>query len=220
MREALNIFKGNAARVLHVLMSEPGRRWHLVELADQAKVSPSTVHQVLFVLQNHLWVDARGLGPKRVRVLREPGALLEAWREEYSLKQYDARSFYGWAKSAEELRAAVTSAIDAAGVKYALTLASGAALVAPYATSVQTLSIIILAGADMDPVWTKAALEPAEDGANVTVMISKSDAPLLLRREIDGVWVASDVQLYLDLWVSPSRGKEQAEHLRRERLKY
>ena len=39
-------------------------------------------------------------------------------------------------------------------------------------------------------------------------------------REVHGVSVVSDIQLYIDLYNFPIRGREQAEHLMRKRLSY
>jgi hypothetical protein len=38
------------------------------------------------------------------------------------------------------------------------------------------------------------------------------------KRRIGGLWMASDLQLYLDLYDYPLRGREQAEHLFERRL--
>ncbi len=45
-------------------------------------------------------------------------------------------------------------------------------------------------------------------------------SPLLFRQRVHDAWVASDVQLYRDLWAWPRRGREQAAHLRAERLTF
>ena len=90
----------------------------------------------------------------------------------------------------------------------------------PCVTSVERLSVLIPQGFTGESAIQESKLEPAEEGSNMTFLFSKGDAPLLLPRRISGVKVANDVQLYLDLWASPARGKEQAEHLRRERLPF
>lgn len=61
---------------------------------------------------------------------------------------------------------------------------------------------------------------PANSGDNLALLVTRQRAPLLFRQTIDAVQVAGTVQLYLDLWASPRRGKEQAQHLRAERLPY
>lgn len=217
-RQAQNIYKGRTNQVLHVLLSEPGRPWHVSELAERAGVSPSTVHQVFTVLENNLWVEGQGRGPERVRFLREPGAVLDAWKEEHALGSYERRSFYGWAQSLASLRETAVAALDTAAAPYALTLASGAEFVAPYATTIERLSILLPQTAPVSEVAKAANLQAVEDGANVTFFLAKHPGPLLLRRRVENLWIASDIQLYLDLWASPARGREQAEHLRRERI--
>ena len=54
----------------------------------------------------------------------------------------------------------------------------------------------------------------------MSFLVTRERSPLLFRRRIGECWVASDVQLYLDLFSWPARGKEQARHLRAERLPY
>ncbi|MEX3960053.1 hypothetical protein [Trinickia sp. EG282A] len=40
----------------------------------------------------------------------------------------------------------------------------------------------------------------------------------MFRQQDDGVWLASPVQVYLDLLRAEGRAKEMAEHLRKERI--
>jgi hypothetical protein len=219
-RRLRNLYKGRSAQVLHVLLAKPDHKWHVNELAVEAKVSPYTVHQVFTTLEKQLWIEKEGKGPESVRTLREPGALLDAWAENYSMERYEFRNYHRWAQSIDSLRQAVAEKIEEHGGEYALTLASGAQLVAPFATSVDRLHLIVPATTKIDAVAKNAGLRPADDGANVTFMITREYTPFLLRRRLAGVSVASDVQLYLDLHNWPARGKEQAEHLRKERLHY
>lgn len=198
-RRLRNLYKGRSSQVLHVLLAKPDQKWHVNELAEEAKVSPYTVHQVLTALEKQLWIEKQGKGPESVRVLREPGALLDAWAENYSVERYEFRNYHRWAQSFDSLRQTVAEKIEEHGGEYALTLASGAQLVAPFATSVDRLHFIVPATAKIDVVAKDAGLKPADDGANVAFMTAREYSPLLLRRRVDGVWVASDVQLYLDL---------------------
>lgn len=219
-RRLRNVYKGRSSQVLHVLLAKPERKWHVNELAEEAKVSPYTVHQVFTALEKQLWIEKQGRGPESVRILREPGALLDSWAENYSVERYEFRNYHRWAQSFASVRQAVAEKIEEHGSEYALTLASGAQLVAPFATTVDRLHLIIPATAKIDVVAKDAGLKPADDGANVIFMITREYTPFLLPQRLEGVWVASDVQLYLDLQNWPARGKEQAEHLRKERLHY
>ena len=220
IRKIFNIYKGKTVQVLHVLLAMPERPWHIGELAAEAGVAPSLVHKVFQILEDQLWMERIGQGPKVVRLLRDPGALLNAWRAEHSLKQYDFLSYYGWAQTPHALRNALSSALEEMGSEYALTLSSGAEFVAPFVTGVEKLSLLVPNTVPIQQIRERLKFQPVDAGANVQFFVTKHEAPLLRRRRIDNIWVASDIQLYLDLWASPARGKEQAEHLCRERLSF
>ncbi len=215
-----SLYRGSAAQVLHALLLESERLWHVQELAERAEVSVSWVHSVLSQLEQHLWVEKRGSGPRAVRAVVEPGALLDSWAEAHSLKEYSFRLFHGWSQSPAALRSGVTAALDRHAIPYALTLTSGAELIAPFVTGSERLTLLVQDHPAIEQATEEAGLTPVDDGENVALLLTKARAPLLYRQSIDGFQVASTVQLYLDLWASPRRGKEQARHLRAQRLPY
>ncbi|MCW3096338.1 MAG: hypothetical protein JWL77_1956 [Chthonomonadaceae bacterium] len=165
-------------------------------------------------------MEREGKGPEVVRLLREPGKLLDAWSQAYSLKEYQVHGYYAWSQSFPRLRTGVGAVLDEMEIPYALTLSSGAELSAPFATRVETLSLILPKEAPIENIAERAKLKPVEEGANVLLFLASGKSPLLCRRKVEDVWVASDIQLYLDLFASPARGKEQAMHLRREHLSF
>lgn len=219
-RRLRTIFRGSAAQVVHALLLEPKRQWHVQDLATRAEAAPSTVHQVFTFLEEQLWAEKQGKGPKAVRVVRDPGALVDAWAEVHSLATYTPHRFHRWTQQPAELLRSATGALDQLGIEYALTLASGAQLVAPFSTQVPRLSLLVPASAEPDHVAELADLRRVDEGETITFLATHERWPLLFRRRLGGSWVASDVQLYLDLWAWPQRGKEQARHLRAERLGY
>ena len=155
-----------------------------------------------------------------MRALVEPGALLDSWAEAHTLKDYSFRLFYGWSQSPAKLRAAVMDALDRRGIPAALTLTAGAELVAPFAVGNERLELLVQDHPVVEEASLEAGLRPVEDGENVAFLLTKERSPLMFRQQIDGVQVASPIQLYLDLCASPRRGKEQAKHLRAERLSF
>lgn len=215
-----NIYRGSSAQVLHALLLEPDRAWHINELADRAEVSASTVHQVVTFLEEQLWMEKEGRGPRSVRRLRLPGALLDAWADAHSLRRYEVRRFHRWARQPMELVCVTTDALDDIGIEYALTLGTGSQLVAPHATDTSRIWLLVHASSvpALDGAARAVELQPVDEGESVTVLVSRGRSPLLFRRQVEGYWVASDIQLYLDLWAWPQRGKEQARHLRAERI--
>jgi hypothetical protein len=200
------------------MLLQPDRSWKGKDLAEESLVSPYTVHRVLRFMEEQLWVEKRGKGPNTVRRLAEPGKVLDAWAEAHSLREYQTHRFHRLASDGH-LEKVVGESLEAAGVEHALTLEAGAAYVAPFVTHVNRLSVLV-SSSEAARALESAGFRPVDEGENVLLLVVPSLSPLLFRRRIEEVWVASDVQLYLDLWASPRRGKEQARHLRSERLPY
>lgn len=62
-------------------------------------------------------------------------------------------------------------------------------------------------------------LKDADQGANLILMMPYYKRSAFFdSREIEGLCVVSDIQLYLDLYGYPVRGREQAVHLYAKRL--
>jgi hypothetical protein len=97
-----------------------------------------------------------------------------------------------------------------------LTGAAAARLVAPFVTAIPVAEVWVTASATPEQVCEAAGAEPVADGENVMLLQAKDDSPLAFRERTDGLWVASRFRLYADLRQSPRRGREQADHLRRE----
>ena len=58
------------------------------------------------------------------------------------------------------------------------------------------------------------------EGANFVIIDVKSAGDLLFRERIGNAWLASPIQVYIDLLRGEGRAKEMAEHLRKERIGY
>ncbi len=217
-RKHIDIFRGNATQVLHAMLVQPERQWHVQDLAASAEVSKSTAHQVLVNLEEQLWVEKRGKGPQTVRRLIEPGALLDAWAERHRLDEYQQSRFHRWTRHPTDLVRSIAQACERLDSDYALTLASGAQFVAPYATDPGRLTLLVPESLPLADFSSAAELKPVDEGENVVLFRTKQATPLMFRQRANDFWIASDIQLYLDLWAWPQRGKEQAQHLRQEQI--
>lgn len=219
-RTLRNIFRGSSAQVLHALLLKPEKSWSVVELAEVSSVSPSTVHAVFSYLEEQLWVERHGRGPQSFRVLKRPGALIDAWAKAHSMANYHVERFYLWMGDAATSRDEITKSLDRHQITYAFTLSTGARFVAPFATDSKQLWILASEDANLDALIEHTRLERVDDGETITFLKTKDRSPLMFRQQHGRSWIASDVQLFLDLSVWPQRGREQAAHLRRERLGY
>jgi len=219
-RQTQQLFRGASAQVLHALLLEPKRRWHLGELAQCAEVAVSTAHQVTTTLEGELWVEKQGRGPDAIRILQEPGAVLDAWTKVHTLKRYDIRTYFHLAQTPRLLRNALGNVLEGHQVLYALTQFAGAEIRAPHMINTPQLTLLLPAETPLASLMEAAPWEPVSAGGNVVFWLTGEKAALMGRHQEEDIWIASDIQLYLDLMASPARGKEQAHHLRRERLPF
>ena len=201
-----SVFRGRAAQVLHALLQTPHRQWHVTALAAEARVAPGTALAACETLEKMLLLRRDGRGPRSLRTLDDPGGLLGAWAKEYR-PDYTTHSYFRWTADLGALTRQIGGAIEAQGGQYAATGATGAALRAPLLTRADQVALVVTPGVRLSALAADCRLTPAPDGANVILLVPKTEAAFLYRQRVDDLWVASDIALYLDLFASPGRGK-------------
>lgn len=120
---------GKAAVVAQALL-QPGRRWHIRDLAGEAGVSDGLAHRVLVRLEDERLVASEGAGMRRIRCVTDAGALLDLWAEEDGPRPQQTRAFV-LAQGPRQLSAEMGVNLAARGLEYALTGAAGASIIAP-----------------------------------------------------------------------------------------
>ena len=214
-----SLFSGRRAQVLHVLLMRHGEWFGVKEVAEQARVSPATASQVLAELERFDWVVSRGQGPTKERDLRVPGALLDAWVERLAvMRPLVMRRYFVPSVRSEELARKFAEVCAAQKAEYAITHEAAGQRYAPFLSVVSQVRCRMMAGAGTDRVLDALDANMVDRGANLVVIEAKSSGELLFRELVDGIWLASPVQVYLDLIRGEGRAREMAKHLRQERL--
>lgn len=214
-----SLFSGRRAHVLHALLIHHQDWFGVTEVADRAQVAPSTASDVLGELERFDWLESRGQGPSKERHLREPGKLLDAWTEQLAgLTTPATRRYYVPGLKSDALLQRLGKVLDAHQVAYAVSYEAAAQRYAPFLSGISQVRTRLLPGAEAGAALTELDARVVTEGANLSVIETKSAGDLLFRQQIDGVWLASPVQTYLDLLRGEGRAKEMAEHLRRERI--
>jgi len=207
------LFSPKSSRILRVLVDQPDQEWTLARLAAEAAISVRTAHLVINALEEKDFVDKRR-GAIR---LAKPGPLLDLWAENYHLDQHRRQTFYSFVRSPRELAAKLAAEATAQHVSLALTLHAGAALVAPF---VRYTDVHAYIAGDIDRFAKALDLRPVETGGSVHLLTPNDEGIFYGIQTIEGVPVVCNPQLYLDLLHYPARGREQAEELRRQKLRY
>jgi hypothetical protein len=219
-----SLFTGRRAQVLHALLVHP-RRWvNVKELAEQSESSPATVSQVVTELARLDWMETRGQGPVKERLLREPNALLDAWAAQlgiYStpiLRRYYVPALKLIEFTIADLPQRIDRVCEEHHVPYAITHEAAAQRYAPFLTSVAQVRCRLASGERASAALAALDAREVTEGSNLAIIEGDVSNALLFREKIGGAWLASPIQVYLDLLHSEGRAKEMAEHLRQERI--
>lgn len=216
-RRALkSLFKPKSAQVLRLLLRKPSRAWRVAELAEAASVSMGHVSNVRSGLLAREWAQVSEDG----LYLSQPDALLDAWRDEYEPPAGKRTGFYtilhGGALD-EAARHALSPRPEIG--KAILASFSAAQWLAPYGRTGSRYFYADAAG--LEKLKASLKLAPASRGENVVVTLPKDEGLFGdVEEPAPGIFCTSAVQTYLDLAVAGERGREAAEHLRQERLKW
>ncbi len=213
-RELRSIFKPKSAQVLRVMLRDPRRSWRVVDLAAASGVSLGHISNVRLSLLDLEWA---GVGPAGL-FLTEPDLLLDAWRDTYEPPAGKRLGFYTTLHGSafEQAALAALSAANKSGAAMFASFSAGRWL-APYARTGSEYFYADEAGADALRQVLK--LSPAAKGENV--VLTRLEDRGLFRDAVEpapGIVCTSQVQTYLDLAAAGERGREAADHLRRETL--
>ncbi len=210
-RPLRTLFAPKASRVIRVLFGHPKRGWQVQALAREAEVSLGLAFKVKERLLDLEYAVEEEEG---VRLAR-PEDLLKAWATVYSYQKNAVLDCYGPAE-VPELERSLADFCRAKGIRYAFTLFSGAARVAPFARYTRGFAYIADAPTE---VTRRLEWKRVDSGANFTILTPFDQGVFYGTKEVDGDKVASDVQLYLDLVGYKGRGEEAATFILEKRLR-
>lgn len=213
-RELKSLFKPKSAQVLIVMLRDPARSWRVTELAEAATVSLGHVSNVRSGLLDHEWgqVSQQGL------FLAAPDRLLDAWRDAYEPPAGRRLGFYTTLHG-RALEEAARRVLRAGSDKGQAIFASFSAAhwLAPFARAGTQFFYADARG--LDRLQTALALSSPAKGENVVVTVPEDEG--VFRDAVEpapGAVCSGLVRTYLDLSAAGERGREAAEHLRRDRM--
>jgi len=147
-------------------------------------------------------------------VVANPTELLSRWASYYDFVLLNkVNAFYSLDEDLDRFVGKLV-AVNRPDLKYALTLQAGATLVSPF---VRPSNVYLYVESEKLGEWRELlGLQLSELGGNVFLVEPYDEGVFYKVQKARGVWVVSNVQLYVDLYNYPARGREAAEHLRKE----
>jgi Transcriptional regulator, AbiEi antitoxin, Type IV TA system len=213
-RELKSLFRPKSALVLKTLLRDPERRWRVEELARSAGVSLGHASNVRSGLLAREWAEVSELG----LFLSKPNELLDAWRDAYEPPLGERMGFYTvmHGKSFDDAARASLGAHEISG-RAIFASFSAAQWMAPYGRT--GMQYFYADEAGLERLKHALHLSVSSKGENVVVTLPKDRG--LLEDTVEpapGAFCTGPLQTYLDLSTAGERGREAAEHLRREQL--
>lgn len=151
---------------------------------------------------------------QRLQII-EAGQLLNIIRDLYFFESNSIHPYYS-EDSRDELMKKIKQADKKR--KYALTRMCGASLVAPY-VRYQLVEFYVERSEEIAYWKDHLKLVDVEVSGNMNIIIPQNTGILAQARQIKGWAVVNNIQIYMDLYKYPARGREQAEYLREQVLK-
>ncbi len=214
-RPVKSIFTPKSTRIVRVLLCNPKKEWFVKDLAKEAEVSIGQTSNVKQQLLDREFLQEKLVGKKIKLVLKEPALLLQKWSENYKYSQNKLRNYYtldDLAKSEDN----IIEYFKKTKGNYAFTLTSGASRVAPY---LRYKRIYLYYQGDIDQMANELEWKEVDTGPNITILEPYDSGVFYQLQEINHAKIVSNIQLYLDLLMLESRGKEAAQYLLDQKLR-
>jgi len=207
-------FSDKASLILRELLKDSKRQWGVRELAEKIGLDPGYVSRMAKSLSESGYASRAGGKLK----IRSPKEILDDWVRAYDLKRNEQHRFFVLAPDVKSILQRLRKIDVPRKAEYALSVHAGAGFVAPHAVY-KEVHMYVRDSGGIDFFIKALDLKGADQGANLVLMIPYyKHSAFYDSREIEDLQVVSDIQLYLDLYGYPVRGREQAEHLYGKRL--
>jgi hypothetical protein len=204
-----SLFTAKASRIVRFLLSARKTLWTQDELVARTQTSRGYVSRILGTLTNEGYVEKpRYSGRQASYRLTDFDRLLDAWVRADDFKSRVERVEYSvLASDPMEIVKSVQDTLE--GGPFAFTQWVGAWLRKPYTTP-PVMSVYV--PADVVPRFELG--RRVEGGGNLWLLVPKDGGVFQGQRDVGGIPVVSDPQIYLDLVGSGLRGPEAADALR------
>jgi hypothetical protein len=207
-------FSDKASLILRELLKDPKRQWGIRELAEKIKLDPGYVSRMAKSLSESGYAS-RADGKLKIR---SPKEILDDWVRAYDLRRNELHRFFVLAPDVKSILQRIRKIDIPRKVEYALSAQAGAGLVAPHAVY-KEVHMYVGDREGIEFFKKELDLKNADQGANLVLMMPYYKHSVFYdSRHVEDLRVVSDIQLYLDLYGYPVRGREQAEHLYVKRL--
>lgn len=212
-KELRNLFAPVSSRFHRALLTQPERRWLLKELAEETGMSLGQAFKVKKRLLDEALLEEEVGGRFYCPA---PGRLLELWRDKYMWRENQLIELFSMDR-VNEIEQRIADTCARKGWSYGYTLFTASSRVVPF---VRYNIVAFYFGGPISELLELADVKKVDSGPNVYLLVPYDDGVFYRSEAVGGIDLANTVQVYLDLYSFRGRGKEQADALRDEVLRY
>jgi len=151
--------------------------------------------------------------------IRSPEGILDDWVRVYNIRKNKTFRYFCMATSASDIIDKLSKIQFPNEISYSLSVQAGASLISPYSVF-KEIHVYVRSQKDIEYFKKYLNLSSADQGANFIIMLPYyKNSVFFGKQNVNNICVVSDLQLYIDLYEYPIRGREQAEHLFDKRLR-
>lgn len=210
-----NIFSDKATIVIRAMLSQPDKKWVARDYKSEFGVGRARAAAVLSSLRKKGFIGGIRSGRLAYNVMQNSKTLLDEWLKFYS---FEMNKIYLYYSSPQDVLPRLKKYFDANKnpYGYALTAHTGANFITNYVNT-QTV-YCYLKGDTFDDVSLDLRqtldLKELKKGGNFCLIKPYyKNGVFLDNQTIKGYNVVSNLQLYLDLYHFPQRGRDHAQYL-------
>jgi len=209
------IFSDKATIVMRAMLSQPNKKWVARDFEKEFGVGRARAAAVLSILRKKGFVGGIRSGRLAYSILQNRKGLLEEWLKFYAFELNKAHLYYS---PHEDVLPRLKDFLEAKKLtnEYALTLHTGANLITNYVSTPSVYCYLRSENFNEVSLDLRQALDLKElkKGGNFYIIKPYYKRGVFFNNQtIKGYNVVSDLQLYLDLYNFPQRGKEHAQYL-------
>jgi hypothetical protein len=206
------LFGPKGSRLARHLLLHPGERFSQQELALATGLDKGYTSRLVGRL-----VEAGLVVREDSRVsAADPDLLLDAWAEDYDLRDHDVSAGFLPARSGHETLSRVSRALEGYTKRYAFTGLPAAWLYVSFATF--RLVTVYVEDHAARRLLGEVGFQERDAGSNLWTVVPNDAGVFTAGQELSGMPCVSAVQVYLDLLSHPERASEAAQELRRSGL--
>jgi DNA-binding MarR family transcriptional regulator len=208
--EPRNIFVGKSARIIRCLLTDRERVWTQSEIVTRTGASSGLVSRIVQHLISQGFAEK--ISPREFR-LRDSLSLLDAWSDADQFSKRNRTTLYaGFLGSPIELARRLQEWARDESVSIAFTQWLAAWLRHPFTEPVVTSAYI--SRLPDSATLEKLGLRPVSEGGKLWLHVPDDEGLLRESQIHDGLTLATDAQIYLDLQRTGLRGPDAATALR------